>query len=459
MDIPANYTPRPYQLPFLSNMDDSAKFNRKGKQRGLIVWHRRSGKTKTIFNFEIKKAHERKGQYFHCFPEYNQGRKILWDGIDNDRVLDMHCPAELRKSVNKQEMKIELTCGSSWQIIGADNYDSLVGSNPVGIVFDEYSISEKMKKAWDYFRPILVENGGWAVFCFTPRGRNHGWDLYQMASRNPEWFCQLLTVDDTKALSIADIQKEREAGMSEEMIRQEFYCDFITSMGDIVIPFRYIQESIDRNVNYNHAGRVAGLDVARFGNDRTAIVVRQGGSVTYVETWQGHDTVQTVGKVRALFDAKMFDVVAVDTIGVGAGVFDMLKNIGAFPVVSVNVAEATTENGRFRRMRDELWWKAREWFMEETCTLSALTDSMRKELIGDIQDIHFKYSPTGQIVVEDKDEMKKRLEFSPDTGDAFCCTLSPKVEHKIKQADRELFASHTEMFNDYNPLTFGLEVS
>jgi hypothetical protein len=449
MDIPCNYKPRPYQLPFLVNMD-------RGKIRACLVWHRRSGKTKTIFNFEIKKAFERVGQYFHCFPEYNQGRKVLWDGIDETRVLDLHCPPELRKATNKQEMKIDLINGSLWQIIGADNYDAVVGTNPKGIVFDEFSISEKMRKAWDFFRPILVENGGWAVFCFTPRGRNHAWDIYQMAQRNPEWFCQLLTVDDTKALSVSDVQKERDAGMSEDMIRQEFYCDFLTSMGDIVIPFKYIQESQGRNVDYNHAGRIAGLDVARFGNDRTAIVIRQGGSVTYVETWQGHDTVATVGKVKGLFDARMFDVLAVDTIGVGAGVYDMLKNIGAFPVVSVNVAEASSDSGRFKRLRDELWWKAREWFMDGNCCIN-LPESQKKEFIADIQDIHFKYSPTGQIVVDDKEEMKKRLEFSPDTGDAFCCTFSKNVESKVRQADRELFSS-MPIVDNFNPLTFGLEV-
>ena len=151
MDIPANYQPRAYQLPFLVNMD-------RGKKRACLVWHRRSGKTKTIFNFTIKKAFERVGQYFHCFPEYNQGRKMLWDGIDEERVLDKHCPPQIRKAVNKQEMKIDLINGSLWQIIGADNYDAVVGSNPVGIIFDEFSISEKMKKAWDFFMPILVEN-------------------------------------------------------------------------------------------------------------------------------------------------------------------------------------------------------------------------------------------------------------------------------------------------------------
>ena len=96
-----------------------------GYKRACCVWHRRSGKSKTLLNFTIKKAFERVGVYYHAFPEYGQGRKILWDGIDKDgfKVMD-HIPQALRKATNKQEMKIELVNGSIWQIIGADNYDS-----------------------------------------------------------------------------------------------------------------------------------------------------------------------------------------------------------------------------------------------------------------------------------------------------------------------------------------------
>jgi hypothetical protein len=100
-----------------------------------------------------------------------------------------------------------------------------MGTNPVGCVFSEYSLQNP--DAWDLIRPILAENGGWAVFNYTPRGRNHGFILYEMAKNNNEWFCEILTVDDTGGVvSPGIIQAERESGMSEEMIKQEFYCSF-----------------------------------------------------------------------------------------------------------------------------------------------------------------------------------------------------------------------------------------
>jgi hypothetical protein len=222
--IPHKYQPRAYQLPFLQAMDN-------GKKRALLLWHRRSGKDKTIFNFMIKKAFERVGAYYYFFPEYAQGRKILWDGIDKDgfKTLD-HIPQAVRKRQNDQEMKIELSNGSIIQIVGTDNYNSIVGTNPVGCAFSEFALQDP--EAWSFVRPILAENGGWAVFDYTPRGKNHGYGLYQMAKSNPDWYCQKLTIIDTKrddgtpVISQETITSERNEGLSEEMIQQEYYCSF-----------------------------------------------------------------------------------------------------------------------------------------------------------------------------------------------------------------------------------------
>lgn len=455
VSLPHNYVPRSYQIPFLEAMD-------RGRKRACLVWHRRSGKTKTLLNFEVKKAFERVGTYYHCFPEYGQGRKIIWDGIDEQgrRLLDTHIPKILRRATNKTEMKIELVCGSIFQIIGADNYDSLVGPNPVGLVLDEWAVSERYKQAWQYFTPILAENKGWAVFPYTPRGRNHGWDLYQMAMTNPDWFCQLLTVEDTQAVSRDVIEGERLSGMSSDMIEQEFYCSFLASMHDILIPFNLIQDALRRDVSYSGAGRIAGLDVARFGNDRTAMVIRQGGQVIHAEGWKNKDVTQTVGKVMSLYKAKLFDCVAVDVIGLGAGVYDMLKN-AEVPCIAVNVAESPSIDGRFWKMRDELWWKMREWFQEGICSISqGIPDGDRKALVADIQDIHYSYKKMNSLIVlETKDEMKERLGFSPDYGDALCCTFAPGVETKVKYIHRTPFGKMMEeKQQEYDPLHFGLGV-
>ena len=229
ISLPHGWMPRAYQLPFLATMQ---RFAEGGGGRAVLVWHRRSGKDATALNFTACAAHRRPGVYWHMLPTATQARKAVWDAVDasGQRVFDRVFPRALRAATNSTEMKISLKCGAIWQLVGSDNFNSLVGANPVGVVFSEYSLADPA--AWDYVRPILAENGGWAVFIFTPRGRNHGHALLEMARRNPNWFAQVLSVDDTRradgspVIGPEAIDEDRRAGMAEEILRQEYWCSF-----------------------------------------------------------------------------------------------------------------------------------------------------------------------------------------------------------------------------------------
>ena len=188
-----------------------------GTKRAVAVWHRRAGKDSVALNWAAKASRERVGLYWHMLPQARQGRKVIWDAIDRDgrRMIDQAFPPDARKGrPSDEEMRIRLKNGSVWQVVGSDNYDALVGSNPVGVVFSEFALAKP--SAWDYLRPILAENGGWALFIFTPRGENHAYDLYQLAEQHPDWFAERLTVDDTGILPAATIEEERRSGMPEE---------------------------------------------------------------------------------------------------------------------------------------------------------------------------------------------------------------------------------------------------
>lgn len=255
LTIPYNYIPRDYQRALYNSLAQ-------GFRRGVAVWHRRAGKDKTLINIVAKEMFKRVGSYYYFFPSYAQGRKILWDGMDRGGFAFLkHIPEELRESTNSTEMKIKCKNGSLFQVVGSDNIDSIVGTNPIGCVFSEYALQDP--RGWDFVRPILRENGGWSLFNFTPRGYNHGWDIFEMAQGNPEWFCELLTVRDTQddgrpVISEADVESERKDGMSEDLIQQEFYCSFEAS-----IPGAYYAEEmrlarengritrvpVDRNLN------------------------------------------------------------------------------------------------------------------------------------------------------------------------------------------------------------------
>ena len=196
-----------------------------GCKRAVAVWHRRAGKDAVGLHWASVSAVKRIGIYWHMLPTIAQGRKVVWDGRTKDGSKTMDAwPEELVAHRRNDEMKLELKNSSIWQVVGSDNYDSLVGGNPIGVVFSEYSLSDPA--AWDFIRPILAENDGWAIFLYTPRGRNHGWDLYQTAQKTLSWHCSRLPLDETEAFSMDAVDEERGAGMSEEMIQQEFFCSF-----------------------------------------------------------------------------------------------------------------------------------------------------------------------------------------------------------------------------------------
>lgn len=246
----------------------------------------------------IMRAAQKIGVYYYFFPTFAQGRKVLWDFIDKDgyRVLD-HLPKEIVSgNPNATEMKIRLKNGSLIQIIGTNNTDSIVGTNPIGCVFSEYSLQDPT--AWTLIRPILVENGGWAVFNFTPRGQNHAKELYDMAKINPDWFCQLLSVEETNLdsgspiISPGDIDAERASGMSEDYIQQEFYCSFTLGIeGSYYAKYMNDAREEERitNVTWNKQSRVYTAWDIGYG-DSTAIIFYQlaGKEIHIIDYYENH---------------------------------------------------------------------------------------------------------------------------------------------------------------------------
>lgn len=226
--LPHNFEPRPYQLPFFKAMAQ-------GKKRAVLVHHRRAGKDLACFNFLIQQAYMTRGNYWYMFPQYNQGRKAIWEGITANGVRYLECiPKSIIKRINRQEMYIELNNapkgdeGSIIRIVGSDT-EGLVGAGLKGIVLSEYSLTSP--SVWPYIEPMIIEQGGWAVFNGTPRGENHFYDLYMMAKDNPDWYASKLGVDKTKAVSEEEIERLRKEGTyTEEQIQQEYYCSFKGSM-------------------------------------------------------------------------------------------------------------------------------------------------------------------------------------------------------------------------------------
>lgn len=225
--LPNNWSPRNYQRKLWDYLEGGGK-------RAVAVWHRRAGKDEVCLHWAAIAAHQRVATYWHMLPEAAQARKAIWEAINphtGKRRIDEAFPHELRATTREQEMMIKFKCGSTWQVVGSDNFNSLVGSPPAGVVFSEWSLANSA--SWGYLRPILAENGGWALFIYTPRGKNHGWSTFKSAQSEPEWFAEKLPVSTTNALPIEVLEAEErqlkkehgeEAGRS--FYEQEYECSF-----------------------------------------------------------------------------------------------------------------------------------------------------------------------------------------------------------------------------------------
>lgn len=226
--IPYNWQPRDYQMPAWLALEG-------GIQRALLFWHRRAGKDLFAVNYCQAQAMQRVGAYWHIFPTYKQGRKIAWEGRTRaGRAFKDHFPKALIERERDQEMTLNFTNGSSYHIIGADNPDSQVGTNPIGMIFSEWAVIQD-PGLWHLLLPILVENDGWAIFITTPRGRNHAYQMLQRVKDNPKWFVQVLGAKDTihngkPVVSEEQIEMARSEGLTEDMVQQEFYCSFDASL-------------------------------------------------------------------------------------------------------------------------------------------------------------------------------------------------------------------------------------
>lgn len=228
VSLPANnWEPRHYQKPVWNYL-------RGGGTHAELIWHRRSGKDDIALHYAAIAAFKRPATYWHMLPQAAQARKAIWQAINPHtgiRRIDEAFPHAIRKRTREQEMQIEFLNGATWQVVGSDNYNSLVGSPPAGVVYSEWALANPSSRA--YLRPIMRENGGWQVFITTPRGRNHAVKTYEAAINNPNAFAQKLTIGDTRILTPQQLREERQGYIDDwgedqglALFNQEWWCSF-----------------------------------------------------------------------------------------------------------------------------------------------------------------------------------------------------------------------------------------
>jgi phage terminase large subunit len=218
---------RKYQTPL-------HKFMVNGGKRAIEIAHRRWGKDEIALAVTFQALIERPATYWTCLPEFSQARKAIWTAVNPHtglRRIDEAFPQELREVTNESEMFIRFKNGSTWQVIGSDRYNALVGAGVAGVTFSEWALANP--SAWGYISPMMRENNGWAMFITTPRGKNHAFDMYNHALKTEGWFAEISNVLDTGAFAeeqLGGIRSEYVALYGQEFgtaqFEQEYLCSF-----------------------------------------------------------------------------------------------------------------------------------------------------------------------------------------------------------------------------------------
>ena len=208
-------------------------------------------------------------------------------------------------------------------------------------------------------------------------------------------------------------------GETSNAFRIRVLGEFALADDDTLIPAELVDGASDRDVVASPGEPlVYGLDVARFGTDRTALCKRKGNVVLEIRHWGGLDLMQTVGAVMNEAKKDAPSEICVDTIGLGSGVADRLREMG-LNVRDVNVAESSAMNPNANRLRDELWLSVKDWLGTRAVKIPK-DEVLRQELVAP----RYTFTSTGKVVVESKDGLKKRGMRSPDLADALCLTFA-----------------------------------
>ena len=416
-EIVIPYTPRPIWRDTIHPALTDNRF-------AVLVCHRRFGKTVGTVNEMIKKAvlNEKKAPvYAYVAPYRNQAKRVAWE------YLKYYTNPIPGRNVNESELYIELPSrcrgspGARLYIIGADHPDALRGIYLDGVILDEYA--DIKPELWGgVIRPALADREGWAVFIGTPKGQNQFYEMYQHAEKSAGWYSCIYRADETGVLPAEEL-KDMQVQMTEMEIRQELLCDFTASASDVVIPIDLVTAAANRLLKDNDVlGQpvVLGVDVARFGDDRTVLCIRQGLWLKEVRTFQGLSTMETASRVIDCINQHHPHATFIDAGAMGAGVIDRLRQL-RYQVSEVNFGEMAMDAARYANIRAEMYFKCRAW-LEAGGAIP-----QNAELKTELSTVEYKFNPTGRIILEPKDKLKERTGKSPDLADGFVLTFARPV--------------------------------
>jgi hypothetical protein len=434
MRLSLNYFPRQWQRECHASMQ---RFT-------VLALHRRAGKTELALMQLIDRAlrfDKDMGLFFYCAPFLKQAKAIAWV-----RLKQRLEPLRRYDQVEISESELSVTFkhnGAVIRIFGADNPDAMRGVRLDGVVLDE--VAQIKPEVWqDIVQPALSDRKGWALFIGTPSGVNLFSELFYRAERLPQWYSARYTVYDTQAIDAEEVERLRR-DMAETSFAREYLCDFTAAGDDQLMSLADVDQAVHRDLrkeDYDFAPRILGVDPARFGDDRSVIVMRQGLFMAEPQVYRGIDNMELAGRVALSIQELRPDAVFIDA-GNGGGVIDRLRQLGHV-VIEVNFGGKPIDPCYVNK-RTEMWFALRDWIRGGGKIPNDI--NLRQDLAAPT----YKFDPSNRIALEPKDKIKARGLPSPDIGDALALTFAQPVAKRLYGLQTQLHDARTGENEAYDP--------
>ena len=438
MKIQIPYRPRAIWRDTLHPAFDKCRF-------GVLVAHRRLGKTVGSVNAMLKKAvldEKRSPQYAYIAPYRNQAKMIAWNYL---KYYASNIP-NLR--INESELYIEIptrhkgAVGARIYIVGADKPDALRGTYWDGVILDEYA--QIKPELWgEIIRPALADRKGFAWFIGTPKGQNQFYDKYKESLSKDDWFSFIFRATETGIIDDEELE-DMKRNMTDIEYRQEMLCDFTVSAFNILITIDMVETAVARH--YTEAQIkgmpcILGVDVARFGDDRSVIACRQGEVLYEPQVYKGIDNMELVARIIEAI--RKYDPVAVFIdAGGGSGVIDRLRQLGYTNIIEVAFGSSAENKDKYINLRTEMWHKMADWIR----STGSLPDM--PELKAELTVVEYGFDNADRRKLKKKEDIKKDFGMSPDIADAVALTFA----HSVNIAKPDMYNRSVRYCNtSYDP--------
>jgi hypothetical protein len=418
------------------------------KRFTVLALHRRAGKTELALMRLLQAAIKCKDPlpfFVYVAPYLRQAKTIAWARLK--RKVE---PMLRYGGVEINEVDLAVTFknnGATIRLFGGDNPDALRGVRLDGCVIDE--VAQIKPEVWnDILQPALSDRQGWAMFIGTPAGINLFSELFYAAQSKPDWYSARYTVNDTDALDPEEVERLRR-DMPETAFAREYLCDFSAAGDDQLISMSDAENAAQRRYQDGDiimSPLVVGVDPARFGDDRSVIMLRQGLVAEPPMIYQGMDNMQLAAAVANVIEDRDPDGLFIDS-GAGSGVIDRLRQLG-YEVTEVPFGGKASQPNLFLNKRAEMWWSMREWLENGGSIPNNL--ALKAELSTPV----YWYDAVGRRCLESKDDIKKRLQggSSPDIADALALTFAYPVSKQLPREVRELVHDKPRDYDPYQQM-------